>query len=170
MKLKNIKKLIVTMFLFPVMPIFCVTPDNVENEVKFGGTVVKIDSEVVAKITAFNTNISVKEENITGSEDVIPGTNVLHDKFTGVSVGETATTEGICIESESYGRDDGQSELYDAAKTAKIVDMESIKNTGYGWKLTGFFTSYDEGADTSGVFKFKGTFRVNEKEEIVPGS
>lgn len=144
--------------------------DNVENEVKFGGTVVTVDSEVVSKVTAFNRNVSVKEENITGSEDVIAGTDVLHEKFTAISVSETATIEGISIESATSGPDDGQSELKDAVDSGKIVNIISTRNTGYGWNLEGFFTSFEEGADTSGVYKFKGTFRINSKVEVTPGS
>jgi hypothetical protein len=144
--------------------------DNVENEVKFGGTVVTVDSEVVSKVTAFNRNVSVKEENITGSEDIIAGTDVLHEKFTAISVSETATIEGISIESAASGPDDGQSELKDAVDSGKIVNVISTRNTGYGWNLSGFFTSFEEGADTSGVYKFKGTFRINSKVEVTPGS
>jgi hypothetical protein len=144
--------------------------DNVENEVKFGGTVVTVDSEVVSKVTAFNRNVSVKEENITGSEDIIAGTNVLHEKFTAISVSETATIEGISIESATSGPDDGQSELKDAVDSGKIISVISTRNTGYGWNLSGFFTSFEEGADTSGVYKFKGTFRINSKVEVTPGS
>ena len=171
-KLKKIftAKFFMSMLLGPIVPILFADPDNVENEVKFGGTYVTIENEVVAKVTAFNKNIAVKEENITGSEDIIPGTNVLYEKFTGISVGQTATTEGIIIESTQYGPDDGQSELKDAAEAATIVTMRCVKNTGYGWILEGFFTSFDEGADTSGVYKYKGTFRINAKTEIVPGS
>lgn len=170
MKIKKIKKLLMSMVLFPIVPILFASPDNVEDEIKFGGTVVIIDNEIVAKITAFNKNTAVKEENITGSEDIIAGTNVLHDVFTPVSIGETATVEGVAIESSNYGPDDGQSELKDAVDNGIIITMRQTRNTGYGYLMTGFFTSYDEGADTSGVYKFKATFRVNTKQEIVPGS
>lgn len=170
MKIKNIKKLLTSMLLFPIIPVLYATPDNVEDEVKFGNTVVIIDNEIVSKVTGFNKNTAVKEENITGAEDVIPGTNVLHDIFTAISVGETATVEGICIESANYGPDDGQSELKDAVDTGKIITMKQTRNTGYGYIMTGFFTSYDEGADASGVYKFKGTFRINTKQEVTPGS
>ena len=171
-KLKKIftAKFFISMLLGPIVPILFKDPDNWENEVKFGGTYVTIDNEVVAKVTAFNKNTAIKEENITGSEDIIPGTNVLYEKFTAISVGQTATVECIVIESEQYGPDDGQSELKDAAGKGIIVTMKTVKNTGYGWSLRGFFTSFDEGADTSGVYKLKGTFRVNEKTEITPGS
>jgi hypothetical protein len=140
------------------------------DEIKFGGTSVTIDSEVVAKITAFNKNVSVSEEDVTGSEDILPGTDVLHSQFVSIAISETAAVEGIAIESAVSGPDDGQSELKNAAETGKIVTMRHVRNTGYGHSLAGFFTSYEETADVSGVYKFKGTFRVNTKNSIVPGS
>ena len=168
-KKKKFIKLLANMLLFPIVPVLF-AGDNVDNEVKFGGTQVKVDNEVVAKVTGFNINTSVKEENITGSEDIVPGTDVLHEKFTAISISETANVEGIAIETAANGLDDGQSELKDAVKSGKVITLNSTKNTGYGWSLSGFFTSYDETGDTSTVYKYKGTFRVNVKTEITPGS
>ena len=144
--------------------------DNVVNEVKFAGTVVFIENEIVSKVNAFNRSVSVSEENITGSEDVVPGTNVLLEQFASIAVSETANVEGITIESASEGLDVGQSELRDAVDQGKIVTMTSTKNNGYGWSLSGFFTAYEETGDKSGVYKYKGTFRINSKTEISPGS
>lgn len=168
--LNKFKKVLKTILLAPVMPILMASGDNVENEVKFANTVVTVDSEVVSKVTSFNKKTSVSEENITGSEDVVPGTDVLHEVFTSIAVNETADVEGISIESEESGPDDGQSELQDAVDEGKIITLTSTKNTGYGWTLSGFFTSYEEGADTSGVYKWKATFRINSKTQITPGS
>lgn len=167
---KIIKKTLKTLLLSPVLPILMASPDNVENEVKFAGTVIAVDNEIVSKITAFNRKISVSEEKITGSEDIVVGTDVLHEKFTAIAVDETADIEGITIESAASGPDDGQSELKDAVEQGKIITLKSTRNTGYGYNLSGFFTSYEESADTSGVYTFKGTFRVNSKTEITPGS
>jgi len=167
---KLIKKCLKTLLLGPIVLVLGASGDNVENEVKFAGTVVEVDNEVVAKITKFNRAVSISEENITGSEDYIPGTDVLHEKFTAIAVSETASVEGITIENETNGLDDGQSELKDAAESGKIVTMKSTKNNGYGWLLSGFFTAYDEDGDTTKVFRFKASFRVNSKTEITPGS
>lgn len=167
----KIKRLLRLLLLGPVLPIIGAgTPDNVEDEIKFGNTVVQVDNEIVSKVTSFNTKTDVSEEEITGSEDVVAGTNVLFSKFTAIKVGKTADMEGIAIESSSAGRDDGQSELQDAVDTGKLVTVRCTRNTGYGWLLSGFFTSYEEGADTSGVYKWKASFRVNQKTEITPGS
>lgn len=166
----KLKKLFKILFLAPVFPVIGATPDNVEDEVKFGNTVVQVDNEIVSKVTSFNTKTDVSEEEITGSEDVVAGTNVLFSKFTAIKVGKTADVEGISIESADSGPDDGQSELQDAVDQGKIVTLKSTKNTGYGWNLSGFFTSYEEGADTSGVYKWKASFRVNQKTEVTPGS
>jgi hypothetical protein len=168
--LNKFKKVLKTILLAPVMPVLMASGDNVENEVKFANTIVTVDSEVVSKVTSFNKKTSVSEENITGSEDVVPGTDVLHEVFTSIAVNETADVEGISIESEENGPDDGQSELQDAVDEGKIVTLTSTKSTGYGWTLSGFFTSYEEGADTSGVYKWKATFRINSKIQITPGS
>lgn len=139
------------------------------GEIKFAGTVIEIDDEVVAKITSFERSVSVSEEDVTGSEDVVVGTDVLHQQFVAVAVGETATVEGIAIEDEA-GPDSGQSALAEAAENGEIVTLSHTRNTGYGKKLVGFFTSYSESGSTSGVYRFSGTFRVNSKTEIVPGS
>ena len=168
-KKKKFIKLLANMLLLPIVPVLF-AGDNVDNEVKFAGTQVTVDNEVVAKVTSFNRNVSVKEENITGSEDIVPGTDVLHEMFTAISISETANVEGIAIETRANGLDDGQSELKDAVESGKVITMRTVKNTGYGWSLSGFFTSYDESGDTSGVYKYKGAFRVNAKTEITPGS
>lgn len=140
------------------------------NEVKFARTQIKVDDEVVAKITSFNKATEISEEDTTGSEDYIAGTDVLHQQFVSIAVGETAEIEGIAIESAESGLDDGQSELRDAAETGQTVNLVQTRATGYGWNMTGFFTSYEESGSTSEVYKFKGSFRINSKVEITPGS
>lgn len=140
------------------------------NEVKFAGSVVMVDGEIVAKITGFNKNASISEEDVTAAQNVIPGTDVLHSEFVSIMVSETANVEGIVIEEAVGGMDDGQSELKNAAETGKTVVLRQTRNTGYGYTLSGFFTSYEESGDVSGVYKFKSTFRINTKTEIVPGS
>lgn len=139
------------------------------SEVKFGGTIIEVDDEVVAKITSFSRNVSVSEEDVTGAEDVIDGSDVLQQQFVSIAVGETASLEGISIEDET-GLDSGQSELKDAAESGASVTVKHTKNNGYGQILTGFFTSYEESGSTSGVYRFSGSFRVNSKVEVVPGS
>lgn len=140
------------------------------DEVKFARTEIQIQNEVVAKITSFSKATEISEEDVTGSEDYIAGTNVLHNKFVSISVGETADIEGITIESADTGLDDGQSELKDAAETGADVTVRYVKHTGYGYSMSGFFTSYEESGSTSEVYKFKGSFRINSKTEITPGS
>jgi len=142
----------------------------IENEVKFAGTIVEVNNEVVAKVKVFNKNTAVSEEDITGSEDYIPGTDVLYSQFTSIAVSETASIEGIAIQTRTTGLDDGQSELKDYATTGQPVALRQIRNNGHGYLLNGFFTSYEENGDVSGVYKYKGTYRVISKQEIVPGS
>lgn len=168
MKISKITmKILKIMFLGPLIPLIGATSDN---EVKFAGTQISVDNEVVAKVTSFNNALEVAEENITGSEDYIAGTDVLREKYTPISVGETVDIEGIAIESAAAGPNDGQSELKAATKEGKEVVVKHLKNTGYGTLYTGFFTSYEESASTSEVYKFTGSFRVNSTEDIVPGS
>jgi hypothetical protein len=144
--------------------------ENTGKEVKFAGTSVLVEGLVLAKVTAFNNDTSISEEDVTAAENVIPGTDVLHGEFTPIAVNETAAIEGITIETSVAGRDIGQSELKDAAEKGKIITIRRVRNTGYGEILNGFFTAYNETGDVSGVYKFKSTFRVNSKTEIVPGS
>lgn len=139
------------------------------GEIKFAGTVIEIDNEVVAKVTSFERSVSISEEDVTGSEDVIPGTDVLRQQFVSVAVGETATVEGIAVEDDA-GPDAGQSALAEAAESGTQVVLKHTRNSGYGKQLTGFFTSYSETGSTSGVYRFSGTFRVNSTAEITPVS
>lgn len=141
-----------------------------ENEVKFAKTEIQVDSEIVAKITKFSRSVEISEEDVTGSEDYIAGTDVLHQQFVSIAVGETAEVEGIAIESATTGLNDGQSELKEAAETGKIVTMRHTRATGYGYNMVGFFTNYEESGSTSETYKFKGSFRINSKTEIIPGS
>jgi hypothetical protein len=146
-------------------------PDRVEgNTVKFAGTTITVDGELVAKITKFGDSTSISEEDVTGSEDYIPGTNVLRNQFTPISVDETVDIEGIAIETNDDGPDIGQSDLKDAAKTGQQVVIRHVKHTGYGSSFTGFFTSYEEEGDKGQTYKFKGSFRANQVSEITPGS
>ena len=139
-------------------------------EVKFANTRVYVDNEFIAKVTSFKTTISIAEENITGAEDFVPGTDLLSEQYTCISKGQTAEVEGISQESSLTGPDDGQSEMRDAIESGATVTIRHIKNTGYGYNMTGFFTNYEENGSTGEVYKWKGTFRVNSKTEIVPGS
>ena len=140
------------------------------NEVKFARTQISVDNEIVAKVTSFNRTSEIDEEDVTGSEDYIPGTDVLQKQFVSIAVGQTAEVEGIAIESAASGLDDGQSELRDAAESGQTVTMKHVRATGYGYNMTGFFTSYEETGSTSEVYKYKGSFRINTKVEITPGS
>jgi hypothetical protein len=140
------------------------------DEVKFAETVVEVESEVVAKITSFNRNVSISEEDVTGAEDVVAGTDILHSQFVSIAKGETADVAGIAIESATTGLDAGQSELRDAAENGEVITMTHTKANGYGRTLTGFFTSYTESGSIGSVYKFSGTFRVNTNVPIEPGS
>lgn len=143
---------------------------NVIGEVKFAGTAIYIDNELVAKVTSWKRDVSTAEENITGSEDYIPGTDVLHEQYSPISVGESAEVEGISIEKRTTGLDDGQSELKDAGESGKIITVRHVKNNGYGEICVGFFTKYEESASTTESYKFKGSFRINSVTRITPGS
>lgn len=168
MKLGKITmKILKTIFLGPLIPLIAATS---ANEVKFARTTISVDNEVVAKITSFTNAVEVAEENITGSEDYVAGTDVLREQYTPISIGETVDIEGITIESAASGPNDGQSELKDAVNEGKEVVIRQVRITGYGNLFTGFFTSYEESASTSEVYKFSASFRVNSVTRIVPGS
>ena len=140
------------------------------NEVKFGGTSILIDGVVCAKVTSYTESKSISEEDVTGSEDLVAGADILDTKFVSISRDKTADIEGIVIEGSSDGRDDGQSALKDAADTGAIVVVRHLRATGHGEDNTGFFTKYEESGDTSGVYTFKGSFRINSQETVTPGS
>ena len=140
------------------------------DEIKFAETVVEVESEVVAKITSFNRSVSISEEDVTGAEDVIAGSDILQSKFVSIAKGETAAVAGIAVESAVDGMDDGQSELRDSAEAGEIITMTHTKANGYGRTLTGFFTSYEETGSVGSVYKFSGNFRVNTNVPITPAS
>lgn len=139
---------------------------HAEAEEKFAGLVAKIDDVVIAKITNLNSpNLTISEEDITGSEDVVDGGDILHQKFASIAVGETASLDGISIRGNS-----GQSAVREAARKGATVELQWVGASGNGYTLEGFFTSYQETASTAGTFKFTSGFRVNDSTEIVAGS
>lgn len=133
-----------------------------EEEIRFAGTVIEVDGEVVAKVTSFTRTFDVQEEDVTGAEDVMEGSLILHTKFIPVSVGETVNLAGIAIEGDA-----GQSALREAAENGTKVVLKQIRPTGYGLQMTGYFTGYEESGANASVYKFSGTFRVNEREDIL---
>ena len=135
-------------------------------EEKFAGFVVKVDDVTVAKITSITmNNLTISESDITGSEDVVPGGDILAQKFASIAVNETANVEGIV-----WVGDAGQSDLKTAAKQGAEVELSAVNAHGNGHALTGFFTSYQESRGTGDVAKFTAAFRANENEAIVNGS
>lgn len=143
---------------------------NVVNEIKFAKTIVKVGGYIVAKVTSWTDTAETSEENITGAEDYIAGTDVLREQYTSISVGQTAEMEGIAIEDPTTGRDDGQSALKEAAKSGEIVELVKTNFNGFGYTYSGFFTNYEESASSSEVYKWTGSFRINSEAEITPGS
>ena len=136
------------------------------SEEKFAGFVVSIDDVVVAKITSLTMNsLTISEADITGSEDVVSGGDILAQKFASIAVNETASVEGIV-----WVGDAGQSDLKTAAKAGVEVELSAVSAAGNGGSLEGFFTSYQESRGTGDVAKFTAAFRVNENTPIVSGS
>ena len=133
-----------------------------EEEIRFAGTVIEVDNSVVAKVTSFTRTFNIQEEDVTGAEDVMDGSLILHTKFIPVSVGETVNLAGIAIEGDA-----GQSALREAAENGIEVVLKQTRPTGYGLSMTGYFTGYEESGANASVYKFSGTFRVNEREDIL---
>lgn len=127
------------------------------EEIKFGGTVVKVGTpaETVAKITSFEHSIEVSEDEITGSED-INDEDVLEQTFAAIAVSRTASLEGIALSTDA-----GQSALAAAAEAGEEVVLVHERPDGTDRSLTGYFTSYNETGSMTEVYKFSGDFRVN---------
>lgn len=132
------------------------------DEIRFAGTVITVDDEVVAKVTSWTRTFSITEEDVTGAEDVMEGSLILHTKFIPVSVGETVNLAGIAVEGDS-----GQSQLKEAAENGTEVTLKQVRPTGYGVTMTGYFTGYEETGATASVYKFSGTFRVNTRQDVI---
>ena len=133
---------------------------------KFAGTVVSIDDEVVAKVTGITTpNLSISESDITGSEDVASGGDILQQQFASIGVSEVATVEGVVMTDDA-----GQSDLQDAANQGATVEIEHLRPNGSGSTLSGFFTSYQQTRGTGDVAKWTASFRVNSNTPVVAGS
>jgi len=133
---------------------------------KFAGTVVKVENEVVAKVTSLTTpNLTISTADITGSEDILPGGEILAQKFASIAASEVASIEGIVIIGDT-----GQSELQLAARMGNDVDIEWVGPSGYGALMTGIVTGYQETRGTGDVAKFTASFQVNENTPITPGS
>lgn len=133
---------------------------------KFAGLVVKVDDVVIAKITGLTSpNLNISTADITGSEDVASGGDILQQQLASIMVGETANIEGVVIIGDS-----GQSDLYSAAKTGATVELEWTGASGNGATLEGIVTSYSETRGSGDVAKFSGAFHVNENTAIAAGS
>lgn len=134
------------------------------NERKFAGTIIEIDGVVVAKISSFNQSANTSEIETTGSEDVMPGSDILNAQFQAVKLDSTLSLEGIALIGDT-----GQDDLRAAADAATIVDLERIYQDGSGHVFTGYLTNFSEsGSVQDGVYKFSCNFRVNSKVAIVP--
>lgn len=133
------------------------------NERKFAGTSIEIDGVVVAKITSFNVSSNTSEIETTGSEDVMPGSDILNAQFQAVKQDSTLALEGIAMIGDT-----GQDDLRTAAEAASIVELERIYQDGTGHVFTGYLTNFTEsGSVQDGVYKFSTGFRVNSKVAIV---
>jgi len=129
---------------------------------KFAGTYIEIDGEVVSKITSVSNSYSTSEEDITGSEDK-NDINTLFQKFSAIAINTTFSIEGISMDDS-----EGQNRLKQVAQAGENTVLRCIRRTGHGMELHGFFTSYEESGSTSGVYRFSGTFRINRKYKITP--
>ena len=124
---------------------------------RFAGTTVKIDSVTVAKITSWGRDSSTAETDVTGSEDVVAGTEILQTKMEPTGISTTINFAGI----EVIG-DTGQSDVETAFGEGTEVVITQLYNDGTGKDYTGFLTSYNQsGSVGDAVYKFTATFRVN---------
>lgn len=141
------------------------------KEIKFAGTIVSVGDEAltakpVGKITAFNRSVTVGEADVTGSEDLAEGGDVVRDTFVSIRVGETATCEGIAL-----AGNEGQSELKAAVETGATITLRHTYADGSGQALSGFFTAFNEnGGLSAGIYTWSGTFRINSKTAIAKGA
>ena len=133
---------------------------------KFAGLVGSVDGVVIAKITGLTSpNLTISTADITGSEDVASGGDILTQQLASIQVSEVASIEGVVMIGDS-----GQSGFYDAAKIGATVDLEWVGPSGNGATLEGIITGYQESRGTGDVAKFSGSFHVNENTPIVAGS
>ena len=130
---------------------------------RFAGTTLKIDTVTIAKITSWGKDSSTAETDVTGSEDIVVGTEMLQTKYEPVAISTTINFGGI----EVVG-DTGQSDVEDAFGEGTEVVISQMYNDGSGWDYTGFLTSYNQtGSVGDAVYKFTAAFRVNSVAAIV---
>lgn len=135
------------------------------------GTVLQIDGETVAKITALRRSRTLQEEETTGTEDYTG--NLVNEQYLPVSVNDTVEFEYVTMSGAGEGTpqqlEPGQDDIETAMEAATSVALAWTKPTGYGWTLTGFITGLTEGfSSPKGIYTGSGTFRVNSKSEITP--
>jgi hypothetical protein len=53
------------------------------------------------------------------------------------------------------------------AENGTEATLKQVRPTGHGLQMTGYFTGYEESGSNGSVYKFSGTFRVNEREDII---
>lgn len=133
----------------------------------FAGASVKVDDTVIALITGSENNVNIDEVEVTGAEDV-SGTapNQISQKvYRPVGVDETVTLNGVYKTADA-----GQLDLAEAARLGKEIEIEDIKQDGYGAIYEGFLTGFAVTGALAGVYTFTANFRSNETTLVEPAS
>ncbi len=136
------------------------------NEVKLAGTFIYIEDTPLAKITSFSRSLDTAEEDITGAENSVAGTDRLNQIFSAIAVGETLSLEGIAFADSEGAPDQGQSQLKAKAEAAATVELKHLPIIGVPKSFRGFFTGYEESGPVSGAYRFSGSFRVSSKQSF----
>ncbi len=136
------------------------------NEIRYAGSVFKIGSDVVAKVTSFKYDSSMDEIDVTGAEDV--SGSLTEKKFLTTAIEQSAAIEGIAVAGTAAAREPGQSALRTAGENGNEVTLSVTDSNGYGFDYVGYFTSYGESAAVGDTWKFSGGFRINSKTAVSP--
>lgn len=127
-------------------------------------TVIQVDGVTVAKITAFNENHTLSEQDVTGVEDT-SGALVI-EQFLPVSIGDTIDFEGIVVsgEGETIPQDmePGQQDVHDKMSVGQQATVGHEMPSGFGKLFTGYFLTFKRGISSpKGVYTFSASMRVN---------
>jgi len=132
-------------------------------ERKFVKTVVKVNNVVVGKITSFSDKTALETVDVTGSEDVREGTEMIQRQNMPISLNQTISVAGIVKVDDA-----GQDLLEATAKAGGSITLERIYSDNTGNDYEGYFTNYENsGSIGDGVYKFTADFTATKDIPVV---
>jgi len=133
-------------------------------EKRFGGTVIKLNGTVVARVSSIRRQNQMTEVDATGAENVSGALTL--KQLIPVAIDETVELSGTAMAGSGVRLEPGQSALNAAAVAGTLVTLKVLDAESFGHDYVGYFTSYNEEGSASDLWRFNGTFRANSRTAV----